>query len=68
MTGKKNTSFETQINYFNSTRVVTVCIYYTLLLILLFTGAYSPGRTFGLPFRGFLITHIQTHGRTPLDE
>jgi hypothetical protein len=22
-----------------------------------FTGAYSPGRTFGLPFRGFLITH-----------
>jgi hypothetical protein len=20
------------------------------------------------PFRGFLITHIQTHGRTPLDE
>jgi hypothetical protein len=22
----------------------------------------------GLPFRGFLITHIQTHGRTPLDE
>jgi hypothetical protein len=33
-----------------------------------FTGAYSPGWTFGLPFRGFLITHIQTHGRTPLDE
>jgi hypothetical protein len=33
-----------------------------------FTGAYSPGRTFGLPFRGFLFTHIQTHGRTPLDE
>jgi hypothetical protein len=33
-----------------------------------FTGAYSPGRTFGLPFRGLLITHIQTHGRTPLDE
>jgi hypothetical protein len=32
------------------------------------TGAYSPGRSFGLPFRGFLITHIQTHGRTPLDE
>jgi hypothetical protein len=32
------------------------------------TGAYSPGRTFGLPFPGFLITHIQTHGRTPLDE
>jgi hypothetical protein len=25
---------------------------------------YGPGRTFGLPFRGFLITHIQTHGRT----
>jgi hypothetical protein len=33
-----------------------------------FTCAYSPGWTFGLPFRGFLITHIQTHGRTPLDE
>jgi hypothetical protein len=33
-----------------------------------FTGAYSPGRTFDLPFRGFLITHIQTHGRTSLDE
>jgi hypothetical protein len=32
-----------------------------------FTGVYSPGRTFGLPFRGFLITHMQTHGRTPLD-
>jgi hypothetical protein len=26
-----------------------------------FTGAYSPGRTFGLPFRGFFITHIQRH-------
>jgi hypothetical protein len=33
-----------------------------------FTGAYSPGRIFGFPFQGFLITHIQTHGRTPLDE
>jgi hypothetical protein len=33
-----------------------------------FTGACSPGWTFGLPFRDFLITHIQTHGRTPLDE
>jgi hypothetical protein len=33
-----------------------------------FTGSYSPGRTFGLPVRGFLMTHIQTHGRTPLDE
>jgi hypothetical protein len=33
-----------------------------------FTRAYSPGRTFGLPFRGFLITHILRHGRTPLDE
>jgi hypothetical protein len=32
------------------------------------TGAYIPGWTFGLPFRGFLITHVQTHGRTPLDE
>jgi hypothetical protein len=40
----------------------------SLLLLLLFTGAYSPGRTFGLPFRGFLITHNYTHGRTPLDE
>jgi hypothetical protein len=33
-----------------------------------FAGAYSPGWTFGLPFRCFLISHIQTHGRTPLDE
>jgi hypothetical protein len=33
-----------------------------------FTGAYSPGHAFGLPFRGFLITHIQTHGRTNMDE
>jgi hypothetical protein len=33
-----------------------------------FTDACSPGWTFGLHFRGFLITHIQTHGRTPLDE
>jgi hypothetical protein len=33
-----------------------------------FTGAYNPGWTFGLPFRGFLITHIQTHGTIPLDE
>jgi hypothetical protein len=33
-----------------------------------FTGAYSPGWIFGLSFRGFLITHIQTHGRAPLDE
>jgi hypothetical protein len=33
-----------------------------------FTGAYSPGWTFGLPFQGFFITHMQTHGRTPLDE
>jgi hypothetical protein len=32
------------------------------------TSAYSPGWTFGLPFWGSLITHIQTHGRTPLDE
>jgi hypothetical protein len=32
------------------------------------TGAYSPGRTFGLHFQGFFISHIQTHGRTPLDE
>jgi hypothetical protein len=33
-----------------------------------FTGAYSPWRIFGLPFRGVLITHIQTYGKTPLDE
>jgi hypothetical protein len=33
-----------------------------------FTRACSPGWSFGLPFRGFLITHIQTHCRTPLDE
>jgi hypothetical protein len=31
-----------------------------LLLLLLSTGAYSPGRTFGLPFRGFVITHRHT--------
>jgi hypothetical protein len=40
----------------------------SVLVIRLFTGAYSPGWTFGLPFWGFLITHIQTHGRTPSDE
>jgi hypothetical protein len=33
-----------------------------------FTGAYSPGRTFDLPFWGFLITDKQTHVRTHLDE
>jgi hypothetical protein len=38
------------------------------LFIHSFTGAYSPEWTFGLPFRGFLITHIQTHGGTPLYE
>jgi hypothetical protein len=27
----------------------------------LFTGAYSPGWTFSLPFRGFLITHRIRH-------
>jgi hypothetical protein len=37
-------------------------------LIHSFTGAYSPGWTFGLRFRGFLITHIEIHGGTPLDE
>jgi hypothetical protein len=31
-----------------------------------FTGAYNQGWTFGLPFRGFLITHTYRH--TPLDE
>jgi hypothetical protein len=31
------------------------------LLINSFTGAYSPGRHFDLPFQGFLITHIQRH-------
>jgi hypothetical protein len=36
--------------------------------ILSFKGAYSPGWTFALPFCFFLKTHIQTHGRTPLDE
>jgi hypothetical protein len=41
--------------------------YIILLLLLLFTGAYSPGRTFGLPF-GVSWSHTQTHGRTPLDE
>jgi hypothetical protein len=32
-----------------------------------FTGAYSPGWTFGLPFRGF-CDYTQAHGRTPLAE
>jgi hypothetical protein len=31
-----------------------------LLLLLLFTGPYNPGRSFVLPFRGFLITHTDT--------
>jgi hypothetical protein len=30
-------------------------------LIHSFTDAYSPGRTFGLPFRGVLITHTYRH-------
>jgi hypothetical protein len=60
--------------YFNphtKTQITLLHLYYwveILLLLLLFTGAYSPGRTFGLHFRGLLITHIQTHGRTLLDE
>jgi hypothetical protein len=33
-----------------------------------FTGAYSPGWTFGLPFGVSVITHIPTHGRNPLDQ
>jgi hypothetical protein len=32
-----------------------------ILLLLLFTGAYSPGCAFGLPFLGFLITHTHRH-------
>jgi hypothetical protein len=31
------------------------------ILLLLFTGAYSPGWTFGLPSQGFLITHTIRH-------
>jgi hypothetical protein len=31
-----------------------------IIYYLLFTGAYSPGRTFGLPFLGFPITHTDT--------
>jgi hypothetical protein len=42
--------------------------YVTRSFILSFTGAYSPRLTFGLPFWGILITHIQTHDMTPLDE
>jgi hypothetical protein len=34
-------------------------IYYKLIHS--FKGAYSPGWTFGLPFRGFLITHTIRH-------
>jgi hypothetical protein len=44
------------------------CLLNNLETIHSFTGAYSPTWTFGLPFRCYLITHIQTHGRTPLDE
>jgi hypothetical protein len=52
------------------TKQKTKCCTHTehqMKLFISFTGAYSPGWTFGLPFQGFLITHIQTHGRTPLD-
>jgi hypothetical protein len=44
-------------------------MYQCTLLIVTFTLGHSfiHRMDFGLPFRGFLITHIQTHGRT-LDE
>jgi hypothetical protein len=48
--------------------IILSCIIPYSLFIHSCTGAYSPGRTFGLPFWDFLITHIQTHGKTPLDE
>jgi hypothetical protein len=42
----------------------TALLYFTFfnyfIIILLFTGAYSLGRTFSLPFRGFLFTHTDT--------
>jgi hypothetical protein len=50
---------------------VSICLYNKQVLVLSvhsLTGAYSPGRSFGLPFRDLLITHIQIHGRTPLDD
>jgi uncharacterized protein YjbI with pentapeptide repeats len=58
---------------FQSTKLHYTTLHYTTLHYITlhyttFTGSYSPGRTFGFPFRGFLITHIQAHGRTPLDE
>jgi hypothetical protein len=48
--------------------VAEACTYTEQHFMHSFTGSYSPGWTFALPFRGFLITHIQTHGRTTLDE
>jgi hypothetical protein len=42
---------------------VIIIIIIIIIIILLFTGAYSPERTFGLPFSP--RSHIQTHGRTP---
>jgi hypothetical protein len=54
--------------YLLDRRQSKIIIIIIIIIIILFTGAYSPGWTFGLPFQGFLITHIQTYGRTPLDE
>jgi hypothetical protein len=56
------------ISFFYFWRNILVSLLRGIPFIHSFTGAYSPGRTFGLPFRDFLITHIQTHGRTPLGE
>jgi hypothetical protein len=53
-------------NYCGFLHIITTCP--SSFIVHSSTGAYSPGWTFGLPFGGFLITHIQTHGRTPLDE
>jgi hypothetical protein len=46
------------------TKEKTKCCTHTehqMKLFISFTGAYSPGWTFGLPFRGFLITYIIRH-------
>jgi hypothetical protein len=39
-----------------------VCMFCVIMCIYSFTSAYSPGWTFGLPFRSFLIVHRHTVG------
>jgi hypothetical protein len=42
--------------------VVFLTLLLLLLLLLLLSGAYSPGRNFGLPFSGF-VDHTHTDTR-----